>query len=129
MKKIIPTLLLILSFGLVFSQTYTYKTVSVSTNYSGSWSESNSLSVLITISSESDIIKIYTMPIQTYTILTTEDLIIDADGDYIYPFWCIDSNGKHCGVRLVNLKSQGGRSQIYIDHKDFKVVYNINKVY
>jgi hypothetical protein len=129
MKKIALTFLLILCFGISFSQTYTYRTVSVSTKSDGGqWSMSSQLNVLITVSSSSQRIKIYTNNIQTFDILTAEDLIIDADGDYTYPFWCIDNEGKYCGVRLVNLKSQGGRSQIYVDYKYISVLYNINKV-
>jgi hypothetical protein len=49
----------------------------------------------------------------------------ENDTDLIYPFTCKDDDGVPFTLSIITRKSQNNRKQLYLNHKNFIVVYNI----
>lgn len=131
MKKKHILLSIVIMFTLcVKAQVYKYKTESISykfKNYDGSWedwSKWEETKVLVVINIDLMRISIYSKETQVYDIAEYEGKIIDSDGDENIVFYCIDSKGKTCRVKLLTIKNNQQR-QIYINYSDVIFAYNI----
>jgi hypothetical protein len=89
------------------------------------WSDWEEVDVLMLFDIEKDRIKIFSKEEQVYDIIQNKGSSTDSDGDETLEWLCVNEDGLKCGVRLVNLISQDGNRQIYIDFSDFIFVYNI----
>ena len=49
----------------------------------------------------------------------------ENENDLVYPFTCRDDDGVPFTLSIITRKNQNNRKQLYINHKDFIVVYNI----
>ena len=60
-----------------------------------------------------------------YLIDEIIDPEMDDEGDIVYAFICIDSNGIYMEVRIVLFTSMEDQLQLYLIYEDKKTVYNI----
>ena len=115
----------------VFGQVYKLKSTSFSSKYKindykwSDWSEATESSVLITFDLTNDRITIYSKETQVYDIAEYEGKTTDEDGDDIFSYYCIDKDGSKCRVKWLNLNSQNGRMQMYVNYYDMIWLYNI----
>lgn len=90
----------------------------------GKWSDLEPTSIVITLDTNKDRIVIYSQEVQLYKIIdynTPEE----NDEDLIYPFSCAGEDGQPFTLSIITRKSQGGRKQLYINHSDVIIMYNI----
>ena len=128
-------LLLISTSGMQLASAQTYKFQSK--NFSvmektpkgtwGNWSDLQDAGIVITVDTNKNRIVVYSQEIQLYTINNYGERE-ENDSDIIYPFSCQDVDGEKFTISLITRKSQNYRKQLYINHKDVIVVYNIELV-
>ncbi|MCB0747187.1 MAG: hypothetical protein KDC90_06945 [Ignavibacteriae bacterium] len=127
---ILPIVFLLLS-SLTYAQIRKLRTTGVAVKYKlsdyrwGDWSDFEETSILIVMDLDKDRITIYSDETQIYDVAQDEGRTTDSDGDDFWSFYCINSEGLACRVRLAKLNSQNGRYQLYIDFSDMKWVYNL----
>ncbi|HMK06086.1 MAG TPA: hypothetical protein VK476_01065 [Flavobacterium sp.] len=90
----------------------------------GKWSELQPASLVVTLDTNKNRLVIYSQEIQLYEILTYED-IEENDDSIVHPFTCMDDDGVPFTISIITRKNQGNRKQLYINHKNAIVVYNI----
>ncbi|WP_298221767.1 hypothetical protein [Flavobacterium sp.] len=90
----------------------------------GKWSDLKDTSIVITLDTNKNRIVIYSQEVQLYDILNYEDKE-ENDNDIIYPFTCKDDDGNPFTISIITRKKQDNRKQLYINQKNFIVVYNI----
>ncbi|WP_309640862.1 hypothetical protein [Flavobacterium sp.] len=90
----------------------------------GKWSDLKETSIVIALDTNKNRIVVYSQEIQLYDILNYEDKE-ENDTDLIYPFTCKDDDGVPFTISIITRKKQGNRKQLYINQKDFIVMYNI----
>lgn len=90
----------------------------------GKWSELKDTSIIITLDTNKNRILVYSQEVQLYDILDYENEQ-ENDTDRINTFTCRDNDGNPFTISIITRKSQGNRKQLYINQKDFIVVYNI----
>ena len=90
----------------------------------GKWSDLQDAGIVITVDTNKNRIVVYSQEIQLYTINTYGDRE-ENDSDIIYPFSCQDADGEKFTISLITRKQQNYRKQLYINHRDVIVVYNI----
>lgn len=137
-KRILKTLglfLVLLTISTTgFSQVFKLKSTSFASKtiineYKWSeWSDFTESSVLITFDMTNDRITIYSNVTQVYDIAEYEGKTTDSDGDDIYSYFCVDKSGLTCRVKWVQLNSQNGRMQMYINYSDAIWIYNIYSI-
>lgn len=128
--KYILMALAIFALQQIEAQTYKFMTTGFSVmekDASGNWSNWSELqpaSIVVTLDTNKNRIVIYSQEIQLFNIVAYEDEEENED-DLIYTFSCSDENGMPFTVSIITRKKQGNRKQLYINHKDVMVVYNI----
>ena len=90
----------------------------------GKWSDLTETSLIISLDTTKNRFLIYSQEIQLYDILSYEEKE-ENDTDLIYPFTCKDDDGVPFTLSIITRKSQNNRKQLYLNHKNFIVVYNI----
>lgn len=90
----------------------------------GKWSDLKETSIIISLDTTKNRFLIYSQEIQLYEILSYEEKE-ENDTDLIYPFTCKDDDGVPFTLSIITRKSQNNRKQLYLNHKNFIVVYNI----
>lgn len=90
----------------------------------GKWSELKDTSIIISLDTTKNRIIVYSQELQLYDILQYENEQ-ENDTDRINTFTCRDSDGNPFTISIITRKNQGNRKQLYINQKDFIVVYNI----
>jgi len=90
----------------------------------GKWSDLKDTSLIISLDTDKNRFVLYSQEIQLYEILSYEDSE-ENENDLIYPFTCRDDEGVPFTLSIITRKNQNNRKQLYINHKNFIVVYNI----
>jgi hypothetical protein len=90
----------------------------------GKWSDLQETSLIITLDTTKNRFVIYSQEIQLYDILGYEAKE-ENENDLIYPFSCKDDDGVPFTLSIITRKKQNNRKQLYINHKNYIVVYNI----
>ena len=90
----------------------------------GKWSDLKDTSIVITLDTTKNRIIVYSQEIQLYDIVNYEEKE-ENDTDLIYPFACKDDDGLPFTISIITRKKQDNRKQLYINQKNFIVVYNI----
>lgn len=93
----------------------------------GKWSDLQDAKLVGTIDTNKNRIVIYSQEVQLYTITTYGKREENAT-DIIYPFICQDADGVKFTISLITRKKQNYRKQLYINHPDVIVVYNLESV-
>ena len=93
----------------------------------GEWSELQNTSLVITLDTNKNRIVVYSQEIQLYEILEYGDQT-ESETDLIYPFTCTDDDGKPFTISIITRKNQGNRKQMYINHPNVIIVYNIENL-
>ncbi|HEX9981172.1 MAG TPA: hypothetical protein VGB50_11470 [Flavobacterium sp.] len=132
--KIFKLLLVVffLSFGYVQAEAQVYKFQT--TGFSvleknekgkwGKWSDLQKTSIVISLDTNKNRIVVYSQEIQLYRIVKYEPKE-ENESDIIYPFLCEDEDGQSFTITIITRKKQDNRKQMYINQKDFIIVYNI----
>lgn len=123
---------ILLLFGMHHSHGQTYKFLA--TGFSvmekntsgkwGKWSELQKASLVITLDTNKNRIVVYSQEIQLYDIVDYGDKE-ENKTDIIHTFECADSDGVPFTISIITRKNQGNRKQLYINQKDFIIMYNI----
>lgn len=90
----------------------------------GKWSDLKEASIVITLDTNKNRIVIYSQEIQLYSIVKYQPEE-ENETDIINAFSCSDDDGNPFTISIITRKNQGNRKQLYINQKDFIVVYNI----
>lgn len=90
----------------------------------GKWTDLQDTSLVIALDTSKNRIVIYSQEIQLYDIVNYEEME-ENENDLIYPFTCKDDDGVPFTISIITRKKQNNRKQLYINHKNFIVVYNI----
>ena len=112
------------------SQTYKFLTTGFSVmekNEKGDWSKWSDLketSLIISLDTSKNRFVIYSQEVQLYDILNYDEKE-ENETDLIYPFTCKDDDGVPFTLAIITRKNQNNRKQLYINHQNFIVVYNI----
>lgn len=93
----------------------------------GKWSDLQEAKLIGTIDTNKGRIVIYSQEVQLYTI-TTYGKREETETDIIYPFVCQDIDGVKFTISLITRKKQNYRKQLYINHPNVIVVYNLESV-
>lgn len=91
----------------------------------GMWSDFEKANVVIALDTEKDRIIIYSQELQHFKIVSYHEKIENSQ-DLIYGFSCTDDNGVPFVISIITRKNQGNRKQMYINHKNVIVAYNIS---
>ncbi len=114
----------------IYCQTYKFQTTGFSVMAKdekgdwGKWSDLQDTSILISLDTTKNRFIIYSQEIQLYDILSYEEKE-ENDSDLIYPFSCKDDDGVPFTLSIITRKNQNNRKQLYINHQNFIIVYNI----
>ena len=136
MKKLkLVFLMLMLVGGLqaVSAQTYKFMTKNFSVLEKtprgpwGKWSDLQDAALIVTVDTNKNRIVVYSQEVQLYTIDTYGERE-ETETDIIYPFVCRDNDGEKFTISLITRKKQNYRKQLYINHRDVIVVYNIEEM-
>ena len=90
----------------------------------GKWSDLKETSLIISLDTNKNRFILYSQEIQLYEIVSYQEQE-ENENDLIYPFTCRDDDGVPFTLSIITRKNQNNRKQLYINHKDFIVVYNI----
>lgn len=113
-----------------YSQIYKFKATSLASKYQmtsnnwSAWSDWEKTDVLIVMNLDELRIIIYSQEVQKYDIINIGDKSIDDDGNETMPLRCVDKDGLICNIRLVTPYSKNKNKQLYIDYKNFMIVYS-----
>jgi hypothetical protein len=88
------------------------------------WSDLKEASIVITLDTNKNRIVVYSQEIQLYSIIKYQPEE-ENETDIINAFSCSDDDGHPFTISIITRKNQGNRKQLYINQKDFIVVYNI----
>jgi hypothetical protein len=91
----------------------------------GKWSDFQKTSLVITLDADKNRIIVYSQEVQLYRIQSYGERE-ETPSDIIYPFSCIDDNGEKFAISIITRKKQGNRKQLYINHKNVIIAYNIS---
>jgi hypothetical protein len=91
----------------------------------GKWSDLKETSLIISLDTNKNRFILYSQEIQLYEIVSYQEKE-ENENDLIYPFTCRDDDGVPFTLSIITRKNQNNRKQLYINHKDFIVCYNIN---
>ena len=130
MKKLLFILILIFSICAVKAQTYKYYTTCFAYKYYENygwtdWSEWERSHMLVVISTDRNIINIYSDKIQEYDIYEYTGEENDDDGGSSFLLQCVNKDGLRCQVRL-RVQSDGSK-QLYVDFNDAMWVYGLEE--
>lgn len=127
MKRIVCLLLFVLIGTAVFAQTYRYRAkcyASGSRNYYGEvvWGDWQASSVVITIDTQRDFIKVYSNRDQNYVIVGSSNEYTDKFGGSRIDFTAVDEEGIECTISL--RAQQDGVIQLYAFYSNVAWVYS-----
>lgn len=88
------------------------------------WSKFQPANITVVLDAKKERVIVYSQEVQIYAILKFEE-VIDNENDLIYPFTCTDDDGRRFTVSFITRKKQGNRKQLYLNQKDFIIVYNL----
>ena len=135
--KTIKTLLLflVLSVGIqkTFGQTYKFEATGFSVLEKrpngkwGKWSDLEKVNLLVSLDTDKNRIIVYSREIQIYSIMKYEKRE-ENDTDEIFPFSCSDMDGQPFVISIIIRKNQNFRKQLYINHKNVILQYNIENL-
>ena len=133
MKKILLTLLLAICATTMFAEisfykatSYAYKYVDSDTDEWVDWTDWIDCNVIIPISIDDDVIKVYSNEQQTYIITDYGDEESDGQGGRMFSYKVVDQDGDRGNIRLRIEK--GGNLQLYVDFANVMWVYNITSI-
>ncbi len=131
LKKVFTICLFVLMFSTASAQTHKF----ISSGFTvkernsrgqwGPWSEFQKSDVVISLDTEKDRIIIYSQELQHFKIVSYHEKT-ENESDIIYGFSCTDDNGVPFVISIITRKTQGNRRQMYINHKNVIVAYNIS---
>jgi hypothetical protein len=132
-KPLFYVIIFVFSINISLCQVIKFKTTSASSCYLiektrkwGNWEDAtNGKDILISFDITNERIKIYSKVEQIFDIIKYYDKTTDSDNDDVIGFQCIDKDGSKCKIRLVTLKSQENRKQLYVGYSDITFLYNI----
>jgi hypothetical protein len=119
-----------LSLLMAGAQTYKFKATGLSVMEKnekgewGKWSDLKETSLIISLDTTKNRFILYSQEIQLYEIVSYQEKE-ENENDLVYPFTCRDDDGVPFTLSIITRKNQNNRKQLYINHKDFIVVYNI----
>ena len=127
--------LFFLQFGIQKSnsQVYKYQTTGFSVLEKGpngkwgKWSDLEKVNLLVSLDTDKNRIIVYSREIQIYSIMKYEKRE-ENDTDEIFPFSCSDMDGKPFVISIIIRKNQNFRKQLYINHKNVILQYNIENL-
>ncbi|WP_249684765.1 hypothetical protein [Flavobacterium sp. CYK-55] len=90
----------------------------------GKWSDLKEASIVIMLDTNKNRFVVYSQEVQLYNIVQYQPEE-ENDTDIINAFSCSDDDGQPFTISIITRKNQGNRKQLYINQKDFIVVYNI----
>lgn len=131
LKKVFTVCLFVLMFATASAQTHKF----ISSGFTvkernsrgqwGLWSDFQKSSVVISLDTDKDRIIIYSQELQHYKIVSYHEKV-ENESDLVYGFSCTDDNGVPFVISIITRKTQGNRKQMYINHKNVIVAYNIS---
>jgi hypothetical protein len=130
MKKIFLTLFLLIGIQFSFSQTFQFKSTSVSTSVKNKrgewlpWTKPLNTGVIIKADGEKHRFTVYSEVIQLFEILKYENpKETETENTNIY--LCKDMEGLECVISIVTNKKLGNTKQFYITYDHNAIVYNV----
>lgn len=129
-KTILILVFLVLGLHQSYSQTYKFKTSSLSVLQKGpkenwgKWSKLDLVNLLVKLDTDKNRIVVYSEVIQVFEIIDYIPLE-ESKTDSVYSFTCKDNNGEDCTLSIITRKNQGNRKQLYINYEDRIILYNI----
>ena len=131
MKLFIVLAFLVLGLHQSYSQTYNFKTSSLSVLEKdpkgkwGSWTDLDLVNIFIKLDTDKNRILIYSEAIQVFEIV---DYIpfVEGEADDIHSFSCINNLGENCTLSIIIRKKQDNRKQLYLNYDNRIIVYNIS---
>ncbi len=133
LKRLVILLMFISAVQVAQAQTYKFLATSFSVLEKdqrgkwGEWSDLQKTSLVISLDTNKNRIVVYSQEIQLYKILEYHDQV-ENDTDLTYPFTCQNDDGQIFTISIITRKKQGRRKQLYINHPDVIVVYNIENM-
>jgi hypothetical protein len=92
------------------------------------WTDWTDVDLKIDIDFNKDQVVIHLNGKMVYKISEYKAEEIDSDGDSTHEFVCTDPDGVSCRIRLVILKSQDSKIQLYIDYPQNMFAFNLKLV-
>jgi hypothetical protein len=133
-RIIIITFIFLINIEYISAQVVKMKTTSYSYKYKENdlkwtnWADFEESSVLVSLDPDKSRITVFSKKTQAFDILESEGKTTDDEGDDFYSFFCRNEKGEKCSLRLAILHSRGGRSQLYINYDDLRVVFNLKNL-
>lgn len=93
----------------------------------GEWSDLQNTELIITLDTNKNRIIVYSQEIQLYQILDYGEQT-ENETDIVYPFTCTNDDGQPFTISIITRKNQNNRKQLYINHPNVIVVYNIENL-
>jgi hypothetical protein len=93
-----------------------------------SWSEWTAVEMKIDLDLDNDKVILHLNGKMIYKISEYKPEETDSDGDSIHEFVCTDPDGLACRIRLVILKSQNSKIQLYIDYPTNMFAFNLKSL-
>lgn len=136
MKKLIKvsmTCLLALVVNFTYAQDviklktteYSYRTYDTENKTWTKWSSWEDVSNLVVFNFGTERVTIYAKETLIYDMIGYNNYE-DKDGDDVHKFTCVDDDGTECKLRLLILKNQNQKTQIYVDYDRLQIAYNVN---
>lgn len=130
LKKVFLAVFLIVGMQQSFAQMYKFQTTGFSVlekndkgNW-GKWSDLQEASLVITLDTNKNRIIIYSQEIQLYEIMNYEK-VQENETDEVHSFQCRNDDGEPFVISIIKRKNQDNRKQLYLNHKNVIIVYNI----
>ncbi len=131
MKTLGLSIALMLFTSIGFSQVFKFETENVCFREKTdagtwtNWSDWKELNMSLHIDFDNDKVIIFLDNKVIFNISEYKPEEIDADGDSTHEFVCTDNDGVKCRIRLMILKSDNDRIQLYIDYPNYMFAYNL----
>ena len=133
LKFLLVLMLFFVATHVASAQTYKFMATSFSVlekNQKGKWGEWSDLentALIISLDTNKNRIVVYSQEIQLYKILEYHEKE-ESDINLIYPFTCQNDDGQLFTISIITRKNQNNRKQMYINHPDVILVYNIDNL-
>lgn len=92
------------------------------------WSDWTKVDMKIDLDLDNDVVILHLNGKMNYKITEYKPEEIDSDGDSTHEFVCTDPDGVACRIRLVILKSQNSKIQLYIDYPSNMFAFNLKSI-
>lgn len=130
LKTVFAILIMFIGLQKSYSQTYRFKTTSVSVSEKTNkgtwekWSKAQNVNLIVTLDTKKDRVVVYSQIIQLFEILEYTDEVYTPTENTV-SFVCKNNDGEDCTVSIITRKNQGNRKQLYITYDDRILNYNI----